>query len=82
MKIFNYTVLFEPIEDGGYMVIVPALPGIVTFGENLIEARLMATDAIKCHCEGLLIDGEKLPNDIALQLEPIKETIAIELEFA
>ncbi len=80
MKIYNYTVLFEPIAEGGYQVCVPALSGIVTYGESLEEARVMATDAIRCHCEGLLNDGEKLPDDVSLLLEPVKETISIELE--
>ena len=43
---YTYTVLFEPAEEGGYVVTVPALPGCVTQGETLEEAREMATDAI------------------------------------
>ncbi|MBI4548909.1 MAG: type II toxin-antitoxin system HicB family antitoxin [Ignavibacteriae bacterium] len=82
MRIFNYTVLFEPIEDGGYLVIVPALPGIVTHGSTIEEARMMAADAIKCHCEGLLKDGEPLPKDVSLHAEPVKEIISVELENA
>ena len=82
MKIYNYTVIFEPIEEGGYLVIVPALPGIVTHGSTIAEARMMAADAIKVHCEGLLKDGEKLPKDVVLQLEPVKEVISVELESA
>ena len=78
----NYTVLFEPLEEGGYMVVVPALPGIVTYGETLDEAREMAVDAIKCHCEGLLKDGEPLPKDKTLKLEPVKERITVTLEYA
>lgn len=39
MKILNYTVLYEPLAEGGYMVIVPALPGISTSGSTLDEAR-------------------------------------------
>jgi antitoxin HicB len=81
MKILNYTVLFEPIEEGGYIVVVPALPGIVTFGKDLEEARLMAADAIKCHCEGLLKDGEPLPDDKKLTLEPVKEKITVHLGY-
>ena len=27
MKVYNYTVIFEPVEEGGYDVIVPADPG-------------------------------------------------------
>jgi len=30
MAEYGFTVLFEQLEEGGYQVIVPALPGIVT----------------------------------------------------
>jgi antitoxin HicB len=79
MGVLNYTVFFEPLEEGGYMVIVPALPGIVTYGETLDEARAMAADAIKCHCEGLLKDGEQLPKDKGIEQEPVKEKVAVKL---
>ncbi len=82
MKVLNYTVLFEPMMEGGYMVVVPALPGIVTYGATLEEARAMAQDAIRIHCEGLLKDGEPLPEDAKLSNEPIKETIRVRLEAA
>jgi antitoxin HicB len=38
----QYTVLFEPAEEGGYVVTCPALPGLVTEGDTLAEARIMA----------------------------------------
>jgi len=31
---YNYTVYFEPLEKGGYQVIVPAIPEIWTFGDT------------------------------------------------
>ena len=74
-----YTVLFEPAPEGGYTVIVPALPGCVTEGETLEEAKQMAADAIKCYCQGLLKDGESLPDDVEL-LEPVKEKLRVELD--
>ena len=77
MKIFDDTVIFEPIEAGGYVVVVPALPGIVTYGESLENAREMAKDAIKCHIEGLIEDGESLPKDIRINAEPIKEILSV-----
>ena len=49
--------------EGGYQVIVPALPGIVTYGRYIEEAREMARDAIVCHLRGLLKDGVTLPDD-------------------
>ena len=64
------------------MIIVPALPGIVTYGETLDEARAMALDAIKCHCEGLLKNEEPLPDEKIVEREPIKEKLSVELEYA
>jgi len=56
LKEYTFDIFYEPMEEGGYLVIVPALPGIVTYGKDLEEARLMALDAIRCHCEGLQKD--------------------------
>ncbi len=61
MSEYGYTVIYEPLYEGGYQVIVPALPGIVTYGRNIDEAREMARDAIVCHVRGLLKDGEAIP---------------------
>jgi antitoxin HicB len=49
----GYTVIYEPLAEGGYQVIVPAFPGIVTYGRTLEESREMARDAIVCHLRGL-----------------------------
>ena len=42
----NYTVIFEPAKEGGFVVHVPSLPGCHTQGETLDEAYQMAQDAI------------------------------------
>ena len=33
--IYIYTMIFEPAEEGGYIVHVPALPGCFTEGDTL-----------------------------------------------
>jgi predicted RNase H-like HicB family nuclease len=43
----SYTVLFEPAEEGGFVVTCAALPGLVTEGDTLKEVRHMAVHAIK-----------------------------------
>ena len=43
--------------EKGYTVTVPKLKGVVTFGDNIIEARKMAKEAIELHCECLLDEG-------------------------
>ena len=61
MKEHAFDVIFEPLAEGGYLVIVPSLPGIITYGEDLNDAKRMALDAIRCHCEGLIKDWEPIP---------------------
>jgi predicted RNase H-like HicB family nuclease len=48
----SYTVVLEPNECDGYTVTVPALPGLVTEGATIEEAREMAKEAIACYLEG------------------------------
>ena len=47
MDVYRYSVVFEPAEEGGCVVRVPALPGVVTQGRTLDEARSMVRDATK-----------------------------------
>ena len=76
---YDYTVLFEPAAEGGYVVTCPALPGLVTEGDNLEDARIMAEDAIKGYLESLRNDGEPIPADISISLDPVKEHIRVNL---
>lgn len=82
MKIYNYTVFFEPLAEGGYNVIVPAIPEICTFGETLEEARAMAEDAIRCYLESATELGEPIAKDVFIAHEPIKESLSITLQAA
>ena len=58
---YRYTVLFEPAEEGGYVATCPALPGLVTEGDTLDEARDMVRDAIRGYLESLRKDGLPAP---------------------
>lgn len=60
-KDYNYTVVFEAASEGGFIVHVPALPGLVTQGETIEEAREMAKDAIEGYLAVLKEDGEEIP---------------------
>jgi predicted RNase H-like HicB family nuclease len=61
---YSYTIILDPDPDeGGYTVTVPALPGVVTQGDTLEEAIARAGEAIQCHIEGLLADGEPVPEE-------------------
>ncbi len=43
----EYEVIYQPIEDGWVMATVPDLPGAVTQGKDLAEAREMIKDAVE-----------------------------------
>ena len=58
----TYNILFQPEPEGGYTVTCPSLPGLVTYGETLEEARTMAVEAIEANLESLQIDGEPIPD--------------------
>jgi len=62
---YGYTTVFEPLPEGGFNVLVPAIPEICTYGETLEEAREMARDAIRCYLESALETGEAIPSDVA-----------------
>lgn len=72
---YSFTVLFEPAQEGGYTVTVPALPGVVTEGDTLEEARAMAQDAIRCYLGSLHKDGLPIPVD--RDVSPMKEKISV-----
>ncbi len=61
---YAYTILLDPDpESGTYTVTVPALPGIVTQGDSVEDAITQAREAIQVHIEGLLADGEPVPEE-------------------
>jgi antitoxin HicB len=76
---YRFTVLYEPAGEGGYVVTCPALPGLVTEGETLDEAREMARDAIRAYVESLKKDGLPIPIDKKLVLDPVKEELRVPL---
>jgi antitoxin HicB len=68
---YNFTVIFTPAEEGGYIVTCPVLPGLVTEGDNLQEARKMAREAITGYLEVLIKDGQPVPEDSRIRAEQI-----------
>jgi antitoxin HicB len=79
-RAFTYTAVFDPAPEGGYVVTFPALPGLVTEGETLEEARSMATDALRCYLEGHLEDGLSIPVEEEASPAAVREAVRVELE--
>ena len=70
-KVLNYTAFFEAQPEGGFTVSVPALPGCISEGDNLVEAREMIADAIKVTVETPKEEVYKAMNKYNLMALPV-----------
>jgi predicted RNase H-like HicB family nuclease len=73
----TYTIVLEPMEEGGFLVRVPALPEVVTGGDTVDEALAMAKEAIELVLESRLERGEEIPREVGkAQLREVTVSIA------
>ncbi|NOR77441.1 MAG: type II toxin-antitoxin system HicB family antitoxin [Methanophagales archaeon] len=63
MKVLNYRILLRKETEGGYTVIVPSLPGCVTYGDTIEEGIEMAKEAIELYLESLKEHDEEIPTE-------------------
>lgn len=75
MKTLHYRVLLRKEDDGTYTVIVPSLPGCLTFGRTVEEAMEMAKEAIEGFIACMIERGEEVPIEDS---DSIVCTIAVE----
>lgn len=63
----NYIGLIRKDAGSDYGVSFPDFPGVVTAGTDLDDARAMAEEALSLHIDGLLEDGEAVPEASSLE---------------
>ena len=56
-------VLYPDVEDGGWVVEVPSLPGCVSVGDTKEEALRNVRDAIEAWTEAAAASGTAVPED-------------------
>jgi predicted RNase H-like HicB family nuclease len=64
MRTLHYRVLLRREDDGTFIVIVPTLPGCLTFGRSVEEAEEMAKEAIEGFIACMIARGEEVPTEI------------------
>jgi predicted RNase H-like HicB family nuclease len=74
MKEYNYTVVLEREDDGGYHAFCPALPGCHSQGDTYNEAIENIEDAIRLYIESLSSHGEEIPEE-DITIKPLKVTV-------
>jgi predicted RNase H-like HicB family nuclease len=63
----QYIALIHKDADSDYGVSFPDLPGVISAGSTLDEARDMAAEALALHLEGLAEDGQAAPEPSSLE---------------
>lgn len=62
MKIYDFKVILEPDEDGGYIISCPLLPGCYTQGETVQEAMANIREVILLVLEDMEEQGLPVPD--------------------
>ncbi len=73
---YSFRIMLRPEPEGGYTVIVPSLPGCITYGDTVDKAVSMAEDAIRAYLESMKKHGEEIVDD-SMTLESV-----LNLEYA
>lgn len=68
---FDFSVVLEPQESGGFTVVVPALPEVVTEGDSETEALANAEEAIRAVLAYRRENGLAIPNDSPPQIRRV-----------
>ena len=62
-QIYNYTVLLEKEQDGGYHAFCPILKGCHSQGDTVEEAIENITEAVELYLESLIADNQPIPKE-------------------
>jgi antitoxin HicB len=62
MQVYDFKVLLEPDETGGYVVSCPSLPGCYTQGDTVAEALDNIKEAILLCLEDLQAQDQAIPD--------------------
>ena len=68
---YTFSVVLEPQKEGGFTVFVPALPEVITEGDNEQEALVNAEEAIRAILEYRRDNGIPIPADADPQVRRI-----------
>ncbi|BAZ79352.1 MAG: type II toxin-antitoxin system HicB family antitoxin [Sphaerospermopsis kisseleviana] len=62
-QVYNYTVILEREQEGGYHAFCPLLKGCHSQGDTFEEAIANIQEAIELYLESLIADGQSIPKE-------------------
>ncbi len=63
----RYTVILDQEADGGYVAVVPALPGCVSQGNTRDEVLTNIREAAELYVEDCIASGDPVPTEVSKQ---------------
>lgn len=73
----DYIAIIHKEKKSEYGVSFSDFPGCITAGKTIDEAKNMAHKALEFHVDGLLKDGEQLPEPTPADLVQFKDALAL-----
>ncbi len=67
----SFSVILEPQEEGGFTVLVPALPEVVTEGDTEAEALANVEEAIRAVLDYRRDNGLAIPLDVPPEIRHV-----------
>lgn len=67
----SFSVILEPQEEGGFTVLVPALPEVLTEGDTEAEALANAEEAIRAVLDYRRDNGLAIPPDMPPEIRRV-----------
>ena len=68
----HYTVILQQESDGGFVAIVPALPGCVTQGDTRSEALANVREAVAVYLEDCVDAGDPIPTEAGREIVEVE----------
>ncbi len=68
----GYTVILEQETDGGFVAVVPALPGCVTQGDTRAEALANVREAMELYIEDCIAAGDPVRTEAGREYVEIR----------
>ncbi len=72
MESMRYTVVLEQDPEGGYVAVVPALPGCVSQGDTRQQALDNAREAAELYVEDCIAAGDPVPTEAGREYIELK----------
>ena len=76
----RYLVVYEKA-PGNYAASLPDVPGCIALGETIEETRRLLNEGLQQHFEGMLEDGDEIPEPSASSVDFAGEDIEHNVEY-